>query len=155
LLGMVLVRQESIATIYRSTIFKTHVFNLYSHLCIFVSMYLQSYPLTHGISGLAAGIQGIWRHTWRPWWRELRDALWDRDRARLVIHLEAMMMSIGGCTCRSWSSMMRGVLGGGRQKVHLVLTLYTSVSQHPTVGIWGGDLTRMLSWRAAWWQKIL
>jgi len=29
---------EIIATAYRSTIFKTHVFSLYSHLCIYVSI---------------------------------------------------------------------------------------------------------------------
>jgi len=54
-LGSRLVRVEIIATTYRSMIFKTCVFSLYSHLCIYVSMYLYSYPSTHGISGLAAG----------------------------------------------------------------------------------------------------
>jgi hypothetical protein len=39
------VRLEIIAT----------VFSLYSHLCIYESMYLYSYPSTHGIFGLAAG----------------------------------------------------------------------------------------------------
>jgi len=34
----------------------SHVFSLYSHLCICVSMYLYSYPSTHAISGLAAGV---------------------------------------------------------------------------------------------------
>jgi len=54
-LGTLLVRLEIIATTYHSTIFKTHVFSLYSHLCIYVSMYLYSYPSTHNISRLAAG----------------------------------------------------------------------------------------------------
>ena len=53
--GIRQVRQEIIVTTYRSTIVKTHVFRLYSHLCINVSMYLYSYPSTHGISALAAG----------------------------------------------------------------------------------------------------
>jgi len=54
--GIRQVRLEIIATTYRSTIVKTHVFRLYSHLCINVStMYLYSYPATHGISILAAG----------------------------------------------------------------------------------------------------
>jgi hypothetical protein len=53
--GMLQVRLEIIATTYRSTIVKTQVFRLYSHLCINVSMYLYSYPSTHGISALAAG----------------------------------------------------------------------------------------------------
>ena len=47
--------QEIIATTYRSTIVKTQVFRLYSPLCINVSMYLYSYPSTHGISALAIG----------------------------------------------------------------------------------------------------
>jgi len=56
-LGTLLVRLEIIATTYRSTIDKTQVFSLYSHLCIYVSMYLCIYiaPIPHGISGLAAG----------------------------------------------------------------------------------------------------
>jgi hypothetical protein len=44
-LGTLLVRLEIIAT----------VFSLYSHLCISVTMYLDSWPSTHGKSGLAAG----------------------------------------------------------------------------------------------------
>jgi hypothetical protein len=44
-LGTLLVRLEIKAT----------VFSLYSHLYIYVSMYLYSYPSTQGISGLAAG----------------------------------------------------------------------------------------------------
>ena len=39
LLGTLLVCLEIIATTYHSTIVKTHVFSLYSHLCINVSMY--------------------------------------------------------------------------------------------------------------------
>jgi len=37
-LGMLLVRLEIIATTNHSKIFKTHVFSLYSHLCIYVSI---------------------------------------------------------------------------------------------------------------------
>jgi hypothetical protein len=36
-LGTLLVRLEIIATTYRSTIFKTHVFSLYSHLSIYIA----------------------------------------------------------------------------------------------------------------------
>jgi len=36
--GTLLVHLEIIATTYRSTIFKTHVFSLYSHLSIYVSI---------------------------------------------------------------------------------------------------------------------
>jgi len=53
--GIWQVRWEIIATTYRSTIVKTHVLRLYSHLCINVSMYRYSYPSTHSITALAAG----------------------------------------------------------------------------------------------------
>jgi hypothetical protein len=46
-LGMLQVGLEIIATTYRSTIVKTHVFRLYSHLCIYVSMYLCIYIATY------------------------------------------------------------------------------------------------------------
>ena len=53
--GIWQVCHEIIATTYHSTIVKTQVFRLYSPLCINVSMYLYSYPSTHGICALAAG----------------------------------------------------------------------------------------------------
>ena len=87
-LGTLMLRLEIIATIDRSTIFKTHVFHLYSHLCIYVSMYQYSYPSTNGISRLAAGstwqqfevrlkltIEWTQGFTWRPWSWEFRYAL--------------------------------------------------------------------------------
>jgi hypothetical protein len=37
---MLLVHLGIIATTYRSTIFKTHVFSLYAHLCIYVAIQL-------------------------------------------------------------------------------------------------------------------
>jgi hypothetical protein len=46
-LGMLQVRLEIIATTYRATIVKTHVSRLYSHLCIYVSMYLCIHIVTH------------------------------------------------------------------------------------------------------------
>jgi len=45
--GILQVRLEIIATTYRSTIVKTHVFRLYSHLCNYVSIYLCIYIATH------------------------------------------------------------------------------------------------------------
>jgi len=39
-LGTLLVCLEIIATAYRSTIFKTHLFSLYSHLCIYIATHL-------------------------------------------------------------------------------------------------------------------
>jgi hypothetical protein len=39
-LGMLLVSQEIIATTYRSTIAKSHLSGLYSHLCIYIATHL-------------------------------------------------------------------------------------------------------------------
>jgi len=41
-LGTLLVRLEIIATTYRSTICKTDVFSLYSHLCIYIATHLHT-----------------------------------------------------------------------------------------------------------------
>ena len=49
ILGTLQVRLEIIATTYYSTIFETHVFSLYSHLCINIATHL------HSKSGLASG----------------------------------------------------------------------------------------------------
>jgi len=49
-LGTLLLRLEIIAVTYRSTIFKTHVFSLYSHLSI-----KRDTPLHTAMAGLAAG----------------------------------------------------------------------------------------------------
>jgi len=81
------------------------------YLCIYVSMYLYSYPCTHGISGLAAGgageqfevhlkmtIQWTQRYTLRVWLREFRDALGGDDRA----NLEAVIEQVRRCT---WEAM--------------------------------------------------
>jgi len=94
-------------------------------ILIYVSMYLYSYPSTHGISGPPAG--GAWeqfevqlemtiewtqRYTPRPWSSEVWDALGGRDRASLDIHLEAEIERVGRCTWRPWSSEFRDTLGG-------------------------------------------
>jgi len=84
-LRMLQVVLEILATTYHSTVVKTHVFRLYSHLCILVSIYRYNYPSSHNISGLAAG--GAWeqfdvhlkmtlewtqRYTPRPWFGRVR-----------------------------------------------------------------------------------
>jgi len=83
---------------------------------------------------------GWW--TWIWWLSEVGDALWGRDRASLEMQLateidwterrtgrpwlsefgdalEAVIERVGRCTCRLWSSEIRGVLGsctfGGRR----------------------------------------
>jgi hypothetical protein len=57
------VRLETTATTYHSKIIETHVVGLYSHLGIYISMYLciclcmwhWNYPFTHSIPGLLVG----------------------------------------------------------------------------------------------------
>jgi len=135
-LGTVLVRLEIIATTYRSIMFETHAFSLYSHICIYVSTELPFHMLytwtgcrrcmraMRGVPGYdnrvksgihcVAGIESVWRCTWmtrssemrvalgamikQVWtctWRQrssgLRDALVDRDRSSLGMHLQAMI----------------------------------------------------------------
>jgi len=92
---------------------------------IYVSMYVYSYPSTHGISGLAAG--GAWeqfekllrmtiewtqRYTWRRFMLQVRDAHGGRDRASLEMHWEALIEWTQRCTWRSWSSTFGDSLGG-------------------------------------------
>jgi len=100
---------------------------------------------------LEAVVERIWRYTWRPWSSELRDALRDPDRASVLMHLEAMNMR----TWTPWSSEFGRVLRGSRWMARRVLRLFSSVSELPTVGMWQGDFTFQLSWRAGWCQSIV
>jgi len=97
-LGMLLVRLEIIATTYRSTIFKTYAFSLYSHLCIYVSISLPIYTsvtpespytcLRSLMTYLEAVIERVQICTWRPRSSELRDALGGRDDANMKAVIE-------------------------------------------------------------------
>jgi hypothetical protein len=119
------IRLEIVATTYCSTRFKTHVFSLHSHQCIYVSMYLctniciylYSYWSTDPISGLVAGsalekfefrqkviIGGTQRYTRWPWLSEFGYTLGGCNWARLVMHfwgqnyvnLKAMIKRVEG-----------------------------------------------------------
>jgi len=128
-----------IATTYDLTIFKTHVQSLYSHLCIFVSMYIYSRPATHGISGLAAG--GSWeqfmvrlimtirwtqRYIGRPWSGEFVAVLRGHDCANLV----AIIEWVGRYFCRLWLSERRDALRGSDWVWRSIWRLWLSM-------IWG------------------
>ena len=86
-LAMLLVRLEIIATTHHSTVLKTCVFSMYSHLCIFIATHLHMVYL----DCLQAVLESKLKWTWN--WRlsELRDTLWGRDCARLEMHLEAVI----------------------------------------------------------------
>jgi len=116
-------------------------------ILINVSMYLYSYPSTHGISGLAAGcaweqfevrlkmiIEWTQRYTPRPWSREFGDARRGRnraglghtlggwDRASLEMRLKAVIERLWRYTRRMWWSEFGNTLGGRNQaswKMHL------------------------------------
>jgi len=75
---------------------------------------------------LEAGIERVWRYTWKLWSSEFEDApsrlesiefgdtIGSRNRASLEIHLQAGIERVWICTWRPWSSEIEGVLGGGR-----------------------------------------
>jgi len=128
-LGTLLERLEIIATTYCSTIFKTHVFSLYS-VCILinVSMYLYNYQSTHGISGLAAAgaweqfggglettFEWIQRYTPRPWLSEFGDVVRERDWVNWKMHWEAVIERVWRCTWRPMLSELRDAHGGCHQ----------------------------------------
>jgi len=87
-----------------STSNHSHVFSLYSHLCIYVSLYLYSYPSTQAISGLAVGVAWeqfevclkmtiVWTQSYTPrlWSSDFGDTLRGGSRAYLEMHLDAMI----------------------------------------------------------------
>jgi hypothetical protein len=99
------VRLQAIATTYRSTIFKTYAFSLYSHLCNYVSIELPIYTQKLRVIRGAPGdddqvnteihsenvIERVWRCNWGPILRELRDALEGGDRVSMGMHIEAVI----------------------------------------------------------------
>jgi len=115
---MLLVRLEIIATTYRSTIFKTHLFSLYSHLCIYVSTHLHTVYL----DWLHAVLECNSWCAWRWWSSELRDTPGGRDCVNSEMHLEAVIKRGWRCTGRPWSSELRDALGG-RNRARLVMHL--------------------------------
>jgi hypothetical protein len=80
------VRLELIATTNIATIFKTHVFGLYSHLCIYVSI---SLPIYNSEIHSEAMIERVWRCNWRSRLSELGDAQGGSDRVSLEMYWEA------------------------------------------------------------------
>jgi len=93
--------------------------------------------------------------SWRPWSSESGDTLGGRDWVSSEMHLEAVIERVWIWTWRPWSSKIGRVLGGGRRTARLVLRLYSSASWLATVGMWHGDFTLELSWRAGWWRLIM
>jgi len=61
---------------------------------------------------LEAVIELVWRYTWRPGSRELRDELCGRDRSSLEMHWEAVIEHVWRCTWRPRWSELRDELRG-------------------------------------------
>ena len=101
---MLLVRLEIIATTYCSTIFKTHVFSLYSHLCIYIATHLHT-VYQHWLKTVLE-INSRW--AWRWWSSEVRDTLWGRDRESFEMHLEVVIRCFWRYTWTPWSSKLAG-----------------------------------------------
>jgi hypothetical protein len=129
---MLQVRLEILATTYRSTMVKTHVFSLYSHLCIYVSMYLCIYIATNlhtiYLNGLQwclrairgshenddqvnseihseAVIQRLWTGTWRLRSSIVGDTLTGHDRVNLEMHSEIVIERL--CRCNLEAMIVR------------------------------------------------
>jgi len=95
---------EIIATTYRLTIFKTHLFSLFSYLCIYIAIHLHMVYL----DWLQVVVESNWGWAWK--WRssKRRDELWDPDRASLEMNLKAMVI----WTWRTYSHEFGDTLGG-------------------------------------------
>jgi hypothetical protein len=97
-LETLLVHLEITATTNRSTIVKTHVFSLYSHLCIYVSRELPFYALY------------IWTGC-RQCMRAIRGVPADDNGVNSEIHYTAVIEDVWRCTCIPRSSELRDALG--------------------------------------------
>jgi len=149
---MLLVCLEIIATTYRSMIFKTYAFSLYSHLFIYVSIQLPFYTQyiwtgsARWLRAIGGGpedddrvnseihseavIKWVWRFNWRPRLNELRDALRGGDRASLEFHFEAVIVRVWRCTWRPRWGELRHALGG-RNRASLDVHLEAKIEWAP------------------------
>jgi hypothetical protein len=95
-LGMLLVCLEIIATTYCSTSFETHVFSLYSDICIYIATQRHTVYRVRLQAVLVSNSRGTgqWQLT------ELRDTLQGRDRASLEMPLEVVIECIWRYTWR-------------------------------------------------------
>jgi len=109
--GMIQESMEIIATTYRSTTVKTHVFTLYSHLCNYVSIYLCIYKATHlhmiYLDLLQVVLESNSRCAWKWQSSELRQTGRCRDWACLEMHWEAVIAHMWRLTERPWSTEIR------------------------------------------------
>jgi len=87
---------EIIATTCCSTIFKTHVLSLYSHLCVYIATHLHMEYLDWLQRAFESNLRCAW--TWRL--RELKHTLWGHDPASWR------------CTWRLWLTNIGDALGG-------------------------------------------
>ena len=164
-LGTLLVRREIIATTYCSTIVKTHVFSLYSHLCIYVSMYLGIYIPTHlytiYLDWLQAVVYNNSRCIGQLQSTELRDQLrchagvsleictwmwWEREctgrnRARLEMPFDTVTERIRKYPWRLWSHKFGEVFRGHvHANLEAVIGRVWRFTRRPSLGEFGEAL---------------
>jgi len=97
---------------------------------------------------LEAGIERVWRFSWRPWSCELAGRNW----VSLEIHLEAVIERVWRHTWRPWSSEIGRVLGSGRW-----MARRDSIHQLGNSQPWECDkvtLPLKLLRRTGWWLSI-
>ena len=115
---MLLVHLEIIDTTYRSMIFETHLFSLYSHLCIYIATHLHMVYLDCLQVVLDSNSRCAWK--WRS--TKYRDTLRGHNQVSLEMNLEAVikqdwrytrtlqMCVLGGRNRASLETDMQGVI---------------------------------------------
>jgi len=116
-------------------------------ILIYLSMYLCSYPSTHGISGLPAcsaweqfelrlkmTMEWTQRYNWRPWWSECGEALGGREQVNTEVNLEDVIKRVWRCMWRPPSC---------NSKMHLGAVIDW---------VWTPNMERMIKqdWRSTW-----
>ena len=90
------MRLDIITTTHRSTIFETHAFSFYSHLCIYRATYLH----TVSLDWQQAVLEGIAKCAWKGQLSELGDTLRGHDQVSFEMSLEAVIERIWTYTPR-------------------------------------------------------
>jgi len=72
------------------------------HLVAVIELVWRYALLGDDCANFQAGIEPVWRYTWRPWWREFGDALGACDQARSDENLEAVDGWPAGTQFISW-----------------------------------------------------
>jgi len=129
--------------------FNTHVFSLYSQLCIYVSINLYSNPSTHGwyLDWLQAVLGCNWRCIWKWWasedrhtlggcdWVNLEMPFGGRYQVNLEINLQSTLEWVPWGSCRlQWNSIGNAL--AGCDWASLEMCLNAAIMQNCTWSMW-------------------